>query len=369
MNQISDLLEYILITPLTQGVADAFYGHRGRKGKRGGSLPRTEHSTKHENSQFETEAGKYGVSMSTIIRDSKEHKYTKKDHKNIQDRDLVMIKGSDIPGSKFKGYQLYRYNKATKKYEPSYKDNPTLLVKDLMGKDVRVFHATSDIKNKESIHLPKKSRVQTAKAEGAYDRIKRLTYSLEEPTEDEELAILTYTGNTYTVLNEYLRKGAVNLDNGELDKSDKKSWSYQKVDTLTKFLGKNKLDADTVVRRTCGKGTIFGQYKTLLEKHGIKKITDSNIEKVLNLITGQEGQDVGFMSTSAGGYEWGHNDFSEEIFAPKGTKAAYISDYSKFQGEKELLFQRGTKFIITGWKKVKKSDGSFKYRLQKQIIN
>lgn len=127
-----------------------------------------------------------------------------------------------------------------------------------------------------------------------------------------------------------------------------------KVSKITSYIEKNELPADMwCVRADSDINAVKGR----IEFAGGKM--PSNLQDLVGM-TMQEG---GFMSTSTRSVSKGavfSGDVIIEIFAPKGTKGAYIAPTSFFGGnknwdgkqkiissEKELLIQRGTKMRIT----------------------
>lgn len=144
-------------------------------------------------------------------------------------------------------------------------------------------------------------------------------------TSEERYGVEVYTGSAYRDMNMYLR--GVSGSTNYLDE----------IGYAKSALMKAELPRDTVVRR----GTDFQAVKSLLGEQQGSQIVP-NKDKFIGAII----EDKGFMSTSPatrGGFT---GDIELIIKVPKGTDAMYVDSISRHQGEKELLINAGTKFVV-----------------------
>lgn len=130
----------------------------------------------------------------------------------------------------------------------------------------------------------------------------------------------------------------------------------RKVNLITSYINKSKLPEDMWFQRGDDEGAIISRLKFAGNK--MDKLPDN-----LQDLVGKEIQEGGFMSTGSTKGKGFNKEFTINIFAPKGTKAAYvepISDcgngakrnwdgfekQSSFSTEDETVFQRGTRMKI-----------------------
>lgn len=143
----------------------------------------------------------------------------------------------------------------------------------------------------------------------------------------------------------------------------KKERFIEKVNNITSYIEKNELPVDMWFTRGDDGLSVI---RSRIEFAGGKMPSD------LQDLVGMVMQEGGFMSTgSRKGKGFGHRSVILNIYAPKGTKAAYIEPisaygngagrnwdgvqrFSTFSTEHETLFQRGTQMRIT---KVYNKDG------------
>lgn len=137
----------------------------------------------------------------------------------------------------------------------------------------------------------------------------------------ERNGIEVYTGSAYVNMNKYLRK-------------QRSSTKYaEEIKQATAALKKASLPEEVIVRR--------GSDYNMLKEFGIDVI-ESNKDKFIGGIV----QDLGFLSTSPdpdGGFG---GDIEYVVKIPKGSQAMYVDTISRHQGEKELLINKGGKYII-----------------------
>ena len=150
-------------------------------------------------------------------------------------------------------------------------------------------------------------------------------------TAEEVEGVRTYTGSAYRTMNGYLR--------GIISKSDAGKYYLDSIDMCKKALEKSSLPEEVIVRR----GSSYGSIKRLLNEAS-KDIMD--VSKEYQKYIGTVVEDKGFLSTSPDPYGGFSDDVEYIIKVPKGAQAMYVDLMSKHQGEKELLINAGSKFVI-----------------------
>jgi hypothetical protein len=167
-------------------------------------------------------------------------------------------------------------------------------------------------------------------------------------TKKEKDYIYDYT-NHYCDVNEPLQ-GRKYFNN------QSRSQFVEKVTNMTRYIERNELPRDMwFTRGDDGMGVIASRLR----------FAGSSMPNNLQGLVGMVMQEGGFMSTgSRKGKGFGHKSVILNIYAPKGTKAAYVEPISafgrgagrswngtdrfiEFSTEHETLFQRGTKMRIT----------------------
>ena len=134
----------------------------------------------------------------------------------------------------------------------------------------------------------------------------------------------------------------------------RKEWE-RKVNIMTDYIDNSPLPKDMWFQRGDDVGALEGRLK----------FVGNDIPTDLQDLVGMEMQEGGFMSTGSGKWKGLHRKIIFNIFAPKGTKAAYAEPFSEFghgaksaswdgiqkqnsfSNEFETIFQRGTKMKIT----------------------
>ena len=148
-------------------------------------------------------------------------------------------------------------------------------------------------------------------------------------TDDEKIAVRSYTGKLAKELNTYLWSGKeVHGGNDNITDQYYKGDVQQPLDLLTSALNKSSLKQDTWLERGISMDELFN----FLE---IKDVFD-----IADLIdSGETRKHKGFMSTTSGDIKGSManwvGDVKLKVFAPKGTKGMYINPVSKF-GDKLL---------------------------------
>ena len=150
-------------------------------------------------------------------------------------------------------------------------------------------------------------------------------------TAEEVEGVRTYTGSAYRTMNSYLR--------GRISKSDVEEFYINSIDMCKKALEKSSLPEEVIVRR----GSTYGSIKRLLNETS-KDIMD--VSKEYQKYIGSVVEDKGFLSTSPDPYGGFSDDVEYIIKVPKGAQAMYVDLMSKHQGEKELLINAGSKFVV-----------------------
>ena len=137
----------------------------------------------------------------------------------------------------------------------------------------------------------------------------------------ERNGVEVYTGSAYANMNKYLR--------GQIS-----STRYaDEIEQATAALKKASLHEEVIVRR--------GSDYNMLRELGID-ISEANKDKFVGAIVTEKG----FLSTSpASGGGFG-GDIEYIIKVPQGSQAMYVDTISRHRGEKELLINRGGKYII-----------------------
>lgn len=152
-------------------------------------------------------------------------------------------------------------------------------------------------------------------------------------TSAEQDGIYTYTSSAYRSMNNYLRgvPGYETPRNSVLDA----------VRNCTSGLDKCELKEDTRLYRGWGDARSVGRAFGISENEARQMLEDGSI-------VGQSFVEKGFCSTGIDAGSGWDKEVSMEIVAPAGTKGMYVDPISAFSGEKEVLLQQGTEFLIVG---------------------
>jgi hypothetical protein len=157
----------------------------------------------------------------------------------------------------------------------------------------------------------------------------------------EKRAVSRYTGSSYHSMNDILR-------GKDLNKYDKDEIEYNTnyINDCIKALDKSVLKETVYVRRGASITSLAGMFneRDIAKQMGSSKWMNENA----NSLIGRISEDKGFLSTTPITGKGFHSEIDFRIELPTGTKAAYISPISNFQSEKEMLVQKGTRFIVTG---------------------
>lgn len=170
-------------------------------------------------------------------------------------------------------------------------------------------------------------------------------------TDAERHSVREYTSSSYGRMNDILR-GV---------KSDDR-YTHALIEGCTSALEKTKIADDTMLYRG------MGRMKHLASSMGIDEIAAR--EAIADgSIVGQRFVEKGFCSTGIDKYAGWKKEVNLEIVAPKGTKGMYVDPISEFQGEQELLLQRGTTFEIYSAKEVERPNGNTVYTLKVKVVD
>lgn len=164
---------------------------------------------------------------------------------------------------------------------------------------------------------------------------KNLNNFTEKPTQAEIEALRTYSGIAYRAINMALRRGT---DAGQY---------AQTILDLDSVFQKCTLNEDVLLQRGVD-GVALGQLWSMVTRDP-KSVIGAVVE------------DKGFMSTSINAGSRFSGECVFQIKAPKGTRAVYMAEWSKFRREYEVLLPRGTKLKIVD---VKKIDGIYHFLME-----
>lgn len=144
-------------------------------------------------------------------------------------------------------------------------------------------------------------------------------------TSEEQRGVRTYTGDSYELMNAYLRGQKTADEVGER--------IINSIDMCASALEKASTTRDMIVRR--------GDDYNMLEELGVD-FSKANLEN----IKGSQLTTKAFFSASPDP----HGGFSKSIEyivkVPKGSQAMYVDSISVNKGEKELLINRGGRYIL-----------------------
>ncbi len=338
------------------GPGSGNWGHRGRKGKVGGS----EKGGGGHNRQSVKE-GSF-TSFAKKKKDmAKEHILTQKevDHLNelCRDHECIIIKDGKHYAQKYVS-KLDEGMKGLIKGECKETEEEVTFG---AGDSVRVILPNSMDPNyslsksdKDAIGINRKRFEGAFSAKDGYEADRKLRKQAGEVwgslEESEKTALFSYTEEEFYTINSALRKG----DTEEEQKP---------ISNITSAINKSELQEDMVLSRGIsdyGAERLFG-----LPEGYIKNMDTANMS-----LLGRIGTEKGFMSTGAakGGGFSAITPVQLEILAPKGTKALYCEPFSangegegrywngispqKYISEEcEVLVQRDTTLQIVGFKK------------------
>lgn len=150
-------------------------------------------------------------------------------------------------------------------------------------------------------------------------------------------AVGYYSASNYLDMNMFLR-GVPGYDEAHVGKK-----TVQMVSDLTEVLEKTRIKDDVILHRGMGWD---GLYKSLglPSKSALETLLDSDPNALKGVVFTEKGFcSTGISPSAAFGGTTMH------IFAKAGTKGMYIDPISTFQGERELLLQRGSVFKIVDY--------------------
>lgn len=144
-------------------------------------------------------------------------------------------------------------------------------------------------------------------------------------TEEEERAVRVYTGDSYKLMNAYLRGQKTADEVGER--------IINSIDMCASALEKASTTRDMIVRR--------GDDYNMLEELGVD-FSKANLEN----IKGSPLTAKAFFSASPDPHGGFDKSIEYIVKVPKGSQAMYVDSISTYEGEKELLINRGGRYIL-----------------------
>lgn len=225
-------------------------------------------------------------------------------------------------------YGLYKYSEFVKSHPNSSLSDDSFWLTD--PTDIQTKNRLTKMKDSgklgdAKIHVdPLKGHIYNKSH--LYD--KELVSSL---SSNEHNSIVSYTGNGYFDMNNYLRTGKeVYNKNGETSK---------KIKSMTDALEKSSLKEDIVVHRGIG-----GSLPKML---GVDNNTLKNKEFQQSL-RGTVITEKGFFSSGGAMKDaWAGTKIHAKV--PKGSKGMYADPISQFPGEHEFILQRNSSFKIVDY--------------------
>ena len=144
-------------------------------------------------------------------------------------------------------------------------------------------------------------------------------------TEEEERAVRVYTGDSYKLMNAFLRGQKTADEVGER--------IINSIDMCASALEKTSTTRDMIVRR--------GDDYNMLEELGVD-FSKANLEN----IKGSPLTAKAFFSASPDPHGGFDKSIEYIVKVPKGSQAMYVDSISTYEGEKELLINRGGRYIL-----------------------
>lgn len=148
---------------------------------------------------------------------------------------------------------------------------------------------------------------------------------LQKITEEEQRAVRVYTGDSYKLMNAYLRGQKTADEVGER--------IINSIDMCASALEKASTTRDMIVRR--------GDDYNMLEELGVD-FSKANLEN----IKGSPLTAKAFFSASPDPHGGFDKSIEYIVKVPKGSQAMYVDSISLNEGEKELLINRGGRYIL-----------------------
>lgn len=148
---------------------------------------------------------------------------------------------------------------------------------------------------------------------------------LQKITEEEQRGVRVYTGDSYMLMNAYLRGQKTADEVGER--------IINSIDMCASALEKASTTRDMIVRR--------GDDYNMLEELGID-FSKANLEN----IKGSPLTVKAFFSASPDPHGGFDKSIEYIVKVPKGSQAMYVDSISTNEGEKELLINRGGRYIL-----------------------
>lgn len=285
-------------------------------------------------------------------------------------------------GGKFKGKGWHSNFSAEKGFSGKYKAPKKLASKQSYGQQSPLQEAAAKAKgiNTVSEYRPNGNKYPFSRGSYTPDRKNNAVWCkstheshlcfdvqaqkvYDSATDSEQKAIVEYT-EYFSQFNAPLRgfeygygtnqyKGVGKIDFNKIGTN--KNYYHpgelkKKIQNMTKFIDRSAFDEDIILRRGCdstGMEKFFGLSKPM-EKY--------SVEELQKKLLGKKVTEHGFMSCGAAENTGFTRDIDFKIYAPAGTKMAYVANYSAYPSENEMILQRGTQFRVT---KIEKKDKRF----------
>lgn len=142
-------------------------------------------------------------------------------------------------------------------------------------------------------------------------------------TKTQRDGVTTYTGSAFTEMNEYLRGISSSISSSR----------EAAIKSCTEALRKASLPQETIVRR--------GSDYNMLRELGID-FSQANKSAVIGAVV----TDKGFVSTSPDPHGGFSGSIEYVIRLPEGSQAMYVAPISKYSSERELLINRGGRYMV-----------------------
>ena len=363
------------------GKGSGNWGHKGRPGERGGSGK----GGGVQNRGAKDDDGNYGSDAKENTRRksfAKPHRFSGNELKDIK----KLAKKDEQPVRIYiKGMEKGQYVSVEPDGTASIRDangrrlgdgQTALMFASFNGKESRVIYPMRDTR----INLTN-GRKGGAFSDNAYSdsrkgkagRIKTddtdssdfaKHNGVEKLSDAERKGIKAWTSDLYQPMGRMLRSGEWQEEHADEPITEEVQKKYaDSIDDTTAALSKCKTDRDMYFQRSVGSlRSMFARsgVSMWLPTMGKDGYSDATVEEANRVFTGAVGLDEAFMSCDTANLNeagfMGRNVIME-IYAPKGTEAAYVGSNSMNPHERETILQRGTAYRCTGVTKNPKNGG------------
>lgn len=173
-------------------------------------------------------------------------------------------------------------------------------------------------------------------------------------TPEQQSALRTYTGSSYSQMNQYYRNigGGMSEDEARDILGER---LYEKTMLCHEAFEGNELKQDMILRRGTDVGDLAGLFMSGDFDSNMEKLSYKTPEELNDMFQGQVGTYYGFTSTSSQWDRGFSGDVEIILHAPKGTSAMSIMKISQYgTDEGETLLRDNTRVIC---EKIEESDG------------